>query len=441
MSCGCNNSSSSFDCEDSASCSAFENLTLPPFTCSPQTQKGDLKRYAMVEVRSNGSSANSSSATSSGSSSSGSTNGICPSGAAPFYSYTLDEVVTLPALGGFFQIKVCNAAQWKTTMWVQHPLGKFPITSIDTVLNVLTLRNSCEDNSAIPNNGDPGDSYNGNAVIYPTDSACDRRDEVEDQVQDYLNETDEICNPNIPDLSGSERINLLGGLAECIDTCSGQTSAGTKCQRFAPQVFADTETIQLPAAPERTLGARSSNGLSAPIQIAGIDPIAGQVIRLDIPPDGQYLLNVESGVATFAPQTDTMLLYTTPKTVASGSGSSAAKDLNSISGVSVPSWATHAILECRAAMFSLGAQKLGTNISNASVAINGREVAKVGNSGSWPSSVYSMDPSASDTNTVYGKLNGSSIAYSISQNPDDGRSPQFDCYVKVVGFVRAVVEA
>lgn len=435
--CGC--SSSSDDCA-SSDCSDFTGLTLPEFSCSPQTQRGALKRYAMVEVRSNGSSADSSAAGTTTSGSTATINAQCPTNAAPFWSYTTDEIVTLPAQGGFFQLKVCDASLWKTGMWVQHPLGKFPITSVDTVLNLLTVRNSCTDNSAIPNNGDPGDTYSGPAVITPSESACDRREEVEDQVQDYLNETSEICNPNIPDLTGSERMNLLGGLAECVDTCSGQTSPGTKCQRFAPQVFADTETIQLPAAPERVMGSRTFNGLSAPIQLAGIDPIAGQVVRLDIPADGEYLLSVSSGVMTFAPQGASQLIYTTPKTVASGAGSSTSKDLNTITGVSVPAWATHAILECRASMFSLGAQKLGTNISSAYVSVNGRNVAKVGSDQNWGSSVFSMDQSASDTNTIIAQLDGTSIAYNITQNTDTGRTPQFECYVKVVGFTKAVIE-
>lgn len=434
--CGC--SSSSDDCASSA-CSDFTGLTLPDFSCSPQTQKGALKRYAMVEVRQNGSSTDSATATTSSGGASA-INVQCPTNAAPFWSYTTDEVVTLPAQGGFFQFKVCDASLWKTGMWVQHPLGKFPITTVDTVLNLLTVRNSCADNSAIPNNGDPGDTYSGPAVITPAESACDRREEVDEQVQDYLNETSEICNPNIPDLTGNERMNLLGGLAECVDTCSGQTSPGTKCQRFAPQVFADTETLQLPAAPERVMGSRTFNGLSAPIQLLGLDPIAGQVVRLDIPSDGDYLLSVSSGVMTFAPQGASQLIYTTPKTVASGSGASAAKDLNTISGVSVPSWATHAILECRAGIYSLGAQKLGNNISSAYVSVNGRNVAKVGSDQPWGSTAYSMDPSATDTNTIIAKLDGTSIAYAIAQNTDSGRTPIFECYIKVVGFTKAVIE-
>lgn len=436
MSCGCNSSSS--DC-GSADCADFPSLTMPPVSCGTNIQVGSLKRYAMVEVKTNGASTNS--ANPSGGTSGGTTSlpAYCPASSAPFYSYTIDDVVTLPAVGGFFQIKVCNHTQWKAGMWVAHALGNFPITSIDTTTGTLTLRNSCIDNSAIPNNGDPGDTYNGPSVIYPTDDACSRYEQIVTNVTEIIQEAEELCFPNIPDLAGSERMNILGGLAECVDACTGQTQPGTRCGRFAPEVFVDSETIQLPAAPELTLGSRTSNGLTAPMQLMAWDPVNGRQVRVDIPANGDYLLNVTSGVMTLAQQQADQLIYTSPKTVASGAGSGT-RNLNDLSGVTVPSWATHAIVECRASIYSLGAQKLGNNTSNASVSVNNRNVAKVSSTSPWGSQVYTMDPNSCDTNTTYAKLSGTSIDWSIAQNADTGREPIFECYVKLVGFVKAQIE-
>lgn len=414
-----------------------DSPTSPSVPSPCYTQAGDVKRYAMVEVRENQTSSCSNSAVSSEQGATTTISSSCPANSSPFYSYTVDERVTIPAVNANFYVTVCDTNQWKVGMWLEHPLGKYPITNILASTNQLELRNSCDDGSEIVGNAAQGSTYAGLALIWPTESACALNSQIESSVIRTIEETSDLCPKNIPDLSGSEVVALWGGISSCVDTCTGEVREGTRCLRFSPNVYADLESILIPSATELTLGSRTFNGVTAPMQLMAWDPTAGKLVRVDIPANGQYVLDVTGGVMTLAPKELEKLVYSSPRPIASGAGTSTGFDLNTLSGVTVPSWATHAIVQVSAKVSGWGGFSQDSTLPYARISVNGEVVAVAGSDKDKGTNSYNTGTAASDFNTVYAQLDDGRIGYNIEHFTGGRSGAAFDTSVKLVGFDRA----
>jgi hypothetical protein len=410
-----------------------------PLPDLPSTTTGScpktVKRYAMVEVETN----DSASCTPCGASSTGSgttsTDVLCPTNPAPLFAYTLNTSLTLPGLGSEFTVPMCSALPWTPGMWVEHEVfGRFPIVRIDGAN--LVLRNSCDDGGEIPGNAGSGTQSQGQKKVWPTNDACRLKEEVFDAVDDFFDETEELCFP-MPEITGSQRIKLVGPLAECTNSCDGTTDPGDNCIKKTQSVYANNETILAPAAPTIALAPKTINGTPFNVLPVLYDPADGAFKPMQIPADGAYSLVLSGGQLTLGASEVQAGIYDTSKNVATGSASigSTVKDLATISGVTVPSWATHAILECHAQIQTGDLGVPDTTKPSINVYIGSRLATTVGRA---ISSGTLWNTRGANTREITAKMNGSSITYNVDvDNITSGGGVIVEWWIKLVGFTVA----
>lgn len=144
----------------------------------------------------------------------------CPEGFQPF-SRTGSECVTVPAIGGTFNISVCDASNFIIGMWVQMPgLGTYPIVGVNAATNLITLRNSCANGTtAITGNPEPGSQFCGSLPIWlgRQDPCMDAQAFCAQVVAclESVSEDNPICLPDVPVATEGQCVRILGLSAAC----------------------------------------------------------------------------------------------------------------------------------------------------------------------------------------------------------------------------------
>jgi hypothetical protein len=130
--------------------------------------------------------------------------------------------VTIPAVGATFNLPLlCNASKFSIGQWIQFAtFGRYPVVGINSVTNLLTLRNSCDDGvTAITGNPDPGTQVCGVNNIWITGSnpcldaeaQCDAFQECLQSISD----DNPLCTPDFPLTTDAECVFLMGLTSAC----------------------------------------------------------------------------------------------------------------------------------------------------------------------------------------------------------------------------------
>jgi hypothetical protein len=146
--------------------------------------------------------------------------GNCPEGFQPF-TRTGSGCVTVPAVGATFNLEVCDASKFVIGMWITAPpLGRYPIVGLNTLTNLLTLRNSCEDGTtAITGNPEPGSQFCGSLALWigPVDP-CSDAEAFCSQVFTCLgsiSDENPLCLEDVPVTTEGQCVRMLGLSAAC----------------------------------------------------------------------------------------------------------------------------------------------------------------------------------------------------------------------------------
>lgn len=131
-------------------------------------------------------------------------------------------------------------------------------------------------------------------------------------------------------------------------------------------------------------------------------------------------------------------LFDTPVSITSATDSVAAADfdLDTLPSVTVPAWATHAIIRAKTGLITNNLGGNNTNKAYTRVLLNGSIVAAVGPS-LGPNT--QTDSAGDDTNDVYTVLDGSEINYQFTLNQSAGwnASDAASFSLTLIGFIRA----
>jgi len=130
--------------------------------------------------------------------------------------------VTISAVGATFNLPLlCNASKFTIGQWIQFStFGRYPIVGINSVTNLLTLRNSCADGTtAIAGNPDPGTQICGVNNIWVTGSdPCLDAEAFCDGVKECfeaISDDNPLCTPDFPLTTDAECVFLMGLTSAC----------------------------------------------------------------------------------------------------------------------------------------------------------------------------------------------------------------------------------
>lgn len=139
------------------------------------------------------------------------------------------EAVVVPAVGGSFQVSVCNPSLYTVGAWVEFVDGAlagsvFQIIAINSINGYISLRNSCSDGeSAISGNASPGATGEANSrFIVRGKIECKDSESALEELQSLIPQLEEICLDGIGEKSVTEEISLLGSLT--LNDCDGGES-------------------------------------------------------------------------------------------------------------------------------------------------------------------------------------------------------------------------
>lgn len=364
-------------------------------TCKPEQKTSDsftgLTPYMLLQVEQNNPKTSS---CSQGSVASSLDN--CPQDAAPFWTYTSEDIVTVPSVGGTFTIRVCNAAHFAQGQWVRHPLGRFPIIGKDPTSNLLMLRNSCDNGDAIPGNAIPGTSVGGQQIVWPVDFDCGTFEDFCTKTRSCFSSMSidsEWCAPNMPEAAPDEILIPWGGTKACVDACNPD-APDPNCLRKITGFYFTNTTACFPSMTEVD---------GSPVSIPGLSGSTDVPKQLAIfsPPD--YCLNRfenQNGVLSYNTSTSSYLwldgadgdiigkcgntwqslpcshFYNPLEAVLIGftntnSNISANLDLAALSGSAIPANATHVRIRARARTQSI----VSNILVSTAVGLDGRTVA------------------------------------------------------------------
>ncbi len=120
-----------------------------------------------------------------------------------------------------------------------------------------------------------------------------------------------------------------------------------------------------------------------------------------------------------------------------GPAGSTVADLSSLPGVTVPAWATHAIVRAHCFLSTNNLNANGTDKAYAKVLLNGNVVAQIGPEDGGGNN--NTDTSGNDTNDVFAKLDGEELTYSfiLHQSPNWSVQDVAGYRLDLLGFLRA----
>lgn len=131
-------------------------------------------------------------------------------------------------------------------------------------------------------------------------------------------------------------------------------------------------------------------------------------------------------------------IYNTPIEIntATAAVGSTTIDLSSLVGVTVPTWATHALVRAKCGIFTNNLGSNSTDKGYVKVNVNGKTVASVGPN---PGTNNQVDSTGDDTNDTYGVLDGTDLTYEfvLHQSPGWGSQDMATFSLLLLGFVRA----
>lgn len=126
-------------------------------------------------------------------------------------------------------------------------------------------------------------------------------------------------------------------------------------------------------------------------------------------------------------------------TSATAAVASSVADLSALPGVTVPAWASHAIVRARTSLFTNNLGSNNTNKAFTRISLNGDQVVGVGPS---LGSNNNIDSAGVDTNDVYVELDGQNLTYlfTVNQSPGwDAAQDKVEFSLHLLGFIRASI--
>lgn len=230
----------------------------------------------------------------------------------PFYDVTLEgSTFVVPAVQGVVTIQVCNPSRWSVEQWVYIPgAGKFKIIGTNKNLQTLTIRNSCNDGSAIEGNAVPGTSVSSPVKVWLTDEPpCQDGGEFSEKVRNVLCDTENEIGINPLNATDDTDANLVAIQQECVNDCDDQpdTQICSFFRRFLDIIVKKT-TMCFPSLPqiEADDSTESVSGTPTPIEDLVWMPSQGCLSRREMParnsigiygPDGRLSLEIPADYA------------------------------------------------------------------------------------------------------------------------------------------------
>lgn len=152
----------------------------------------------------------------------------------PTYDISRSSFV-LPVEDQSISMKVCNAAPYTVGQYIQFVASGIImlVSGVDTISNLLTLTNGCDNGASIPTNQNAGYIINNNSpFVIAGRPPCLTEEETDEEFQKQLEQATKLCMPNMAVESESARMQITGRTESDPDNLDFE-----KCIKRVPNLY------------------------------------------------------------------------------------------------------------------------------------------------------------------------------------------------------------